>query len=108
MNKWEFATWCGTLSDGRLAQVSELCWQAMLFTEEASLGNVRDAVRRALEDCWAARLADPLPHALALLRDEMRVLHEDKLGPFLQPDYIAAPTNGGEIALMRRGGGLAP
>lgn len=30
----------------------------------------------------------------------------DELGPFLQPDYIAAPVNGGTITPMRRGGGL--
>lgn len=108
MNKREFAAWCHTLSDVRLAQVSELCWEAMLFTEDASLDAVRDAVRRSLEECWAARSRRPLADALSLLRAEMRALPARQLEqPFLQPDYIVAPVNGGPIALMRRGGGVS-
>lgn len=107
MNKRQFAAWCHALSDVRLAQVSELCWEAMLFTEDASLNAVRDAVRRALEECWAARSRRPLADALSLLRADLRALYARRLEqPFLHPDYIAAPVNGGPVALMRREGGV--
>jgi hypothetical protein len=107
MNKREFAAWCQALSNVRLAQVSELCWEAMLFTEDASLDTVRDAVRRSLEECWAARSRRPLADALSLLRDEMHALHARQLErPFLEADYMVAPVNGGPVALMRREGGV--
>lgn len=53
--------------------------------EAATMGDLRDITRAHAETCNALRA--------------------DTLGPFLQPDYIAAPVNGAPIALMRREGG---
>ncbi len=78
MNTREFASWCKTLPDRRFDEAQQLCFAAVTTFEDISLDVLRDGVRRALEDCWQARLRKPVLHALELMKAEMAALHGEE------------------------------
>jgi hypothetical protein len=72
-------------------------WRVAMACEEA----VQRFGRVMRDLATAMPTADP--ETRAQVAGELLQMQQD-LGPFLQPDHVAAPVNDGPITAMRRGG----